>query len=59
MFFGILVHGFVKVEVSDDVLTPSPTEARGLGLEALQKILRLLDLNRIFAQIGRCCINQV
>ena len=28
MFFGILADGFVKVEVGDDVLTLSPTEAR-------------------------------
>ena len=54
MFFGILADGFVKVEVGDDVLTLSPTEARRLarGLGGFAEDSRLLDLNRVLAQIA-------
>lgn len=54
MFFGILADGFVKVEVGDDVLTLSPTEARRLarGLGGFAEDSRLLDLNRVFAQMA-------
>lgn len=54
MFFGILADGFVKLEVGDDVLTLSPTEARRLarGLGGFAEDSRLLDLNRVLAQIA-------
>lgn len=54
MFFGILADGFVKLEVGDDVLTLSPTETRRLarGLGGFAEDSRLLDLNRVFAQIA-------
>ena len=46
--------GFVKVEVGDDVLTLSPMEARRLarGLGGFAEDSRLLDLNRVLAQIA-------